>query len=223
MCMTLPSEPFWYWALLLAVVVARLAWCAQYLVLAVRNPAAPTLRGLASIQAALKQTTTQLSLRKEAPESKRKLGPQRHKSLLEATRRQVDTILVLGSLALAAWTQFAAADDGTLAASLPDTTRSLLFVGVIALIAGSVLFRAEGSHFTYVGRETAYAAGYAAIVFSLASAIQTVLGGPAWIGMALALLVAIRDWVEVVVRMGMDRGLLARVEQPPTSDSAAKA
>jgi hypothetical protein len=148
-----------------------------------------------------------------------------HASTLEGARRQEETILILGSLALAAWTQlYAAAGTESLAADLSDTTRALLFVGVIMLIAGSVLFRAEGLHITLMGRELARAVGYAAVVFSLASALPQVFGAPAWVGIALAFLVASRDWAEVAKLMMADLRLLAKSEQrqatpPPTTDA----
>jgi len=130
---------------------------------------------------------------------------------VEAARRQEDTILVLGSLALAAWTQLyaAAGTSGSFAAKLSDTTRALLFVGAIALIVGTVLFRSEGSHVTYIGRETMRNAGYAALAFSLASAFCEVLSTPAWVGVALAFLIALRDLAEVRALLWLDRELLA--------------
>jgi len=218
----IPAEAFWYWALLLAVVAVRLALCGQYLLLGTRNPSDPTRKGWSALSATLRQTTTELSLRRATSVTADK-ARQRHTALLAAARRQQATILTVGSLALAAWTQFAAAGDGSLASRLPDTTRSLLFVGVIALIAGSVLFRAEGSHITYIGREAAYAAGYAAIVLSLASAIRVVLSLPAWIGLALAALVMLRDWTETLTLMRLDRTLLAKPEPSPPADATPDA
>jgi hypothetical protein len=111
-----------------------------------------------------------------------------------------------------AWTQlYAAAGTPTSAASgLEDITRELLFVGVLALLGGAVLFRFEGSHVTAMGRETTRAVGFTAVVASLASATSIALDAPEWIGIALVLSVAVRDWVEVAMLGLNDRKLLSK-------------
>jgi hypothetical protein len=217
------AESIWYWIALLTILVTRIAWCGNYLVLSTMNPSNPELHGWAAVRAALKQTTTAVTLRKKkVPADQR---AQRHVRTLEGARRQEETVLILGSLALAAWTQlYAAAGTDSLAAGLSDTTRALLFTGVIMLIAGSVLFRAEGLHFTLMGRELVRAVGYSAVVFSLASAIPQVFGAPAWVGVALAFLIAARDWAEVAKLIAADWVLWAKPRQqqtspPPTTDA----
>lgn len=216
----IPAEPIWYWGALLTILVTRIAWCGNYLVLSTRNPTDPKLHGWSAVRAAFRQTTSTVTLRKARAKTSTDQRAQRHARTLEGARRQEETVLILGSLALAAWTQlYAAAGTDSMAARLSDTTRALLFSGVVLLIAGSVLFRSEGLHFTLMGRELVRAVGYSAVVFSLASAIPQVFGAPAWVGIALALLIAFRDWAEVAKLIAADWVLWAKPRQQQASPS----
>jgi hypothetical protein len=217
----LPPSSFWYWASVLVVLAARIAWCGQYLVLTTLNPLDSKLRGWKRVRAAFRQTTAQLSFRRSRKRPSSDVALQRHTAFIEESQRLETTILVLGSLALAAWTQlYAAAGTPTSAANgLEAITRELLFVGVVALLGGAVLFRFEGSHVTTMGRETTRAVGFTAVVASLASAIPVALDAPEWIGIALALSVAVRDCAEVAMLGLNDWRLLSKgkPEAPPAA------
>jgi hypothetical protein len=206
----------WYWGLLLLIVAARAILAGYYLVRTAKKPTSPELRGWRALVAAFQQTTTEHQLRSR-PDLPASQITQRHAALLEAARRQEDSILILGSLALAAWTQLyaAAGTSGSFAARLSDTTRALLFVGVLGLIVGSVLFRAEGSHVTYMGRDLMRSVGYAALAFSLASAIHEVFAMPAWVGVAIAITITTRELAKVMTLLRLDRSLFNAPVQPP--------
>ncbi|OXM60009.1 hypothetical protein CF165_44750 [Amycolatopsis vastitatis] len=122
-----------------------------------------------------------------------------HQATLGLSERQLDTSLVGGSVALAAWTQLFVSSESTPGSSISDTSLSLLFIGALALIAAPILFRTEGIHLTFIGRETGSHLGFGLVILSLLSMAADL--SISWLITALAVLVGallvLRDVSEV--------------------------
>jgi hypothetical protein len=112
--------------------------------------------------------------------------------------RQVDTSLVVGSLALASWTLLFSAAASKPASSLTPLTRDLLLASSIVLIVGPAFFRASGGYLTALGRETSTYIGYALLLLALASVLADLFQvGGALIAIVIAVAIATRDIIEV--------------------------
>jgi hypothetical protein len=153
----LPQPVFW-WAL--AVVTAfRLAWVVLYFFSACgKKPLEIMTSGLYS---------------KAGKERQKEI----HESVAEKTDRLADTCLLVGALALAAWTALFAVADQAPGSQLSSTSRSLLLVGAAVLVATPLIFRVPNVHTTYIGRRSAQFIGFTAVGLAFASLANDLLGG----------------------------------------------
>jgi hypothetical protein len=126
---------------------------------------------------------------------------EQHQRLLELEARRLDTMLVGGSIGLAAWSQlFVSSNPSSPASRLSGLTLGLLFAGAACLIAGPLLWRGEGLHLTLMGRSAALHVGFGLIALSLSSAVLDLhLPVAAAVGIAVVLLIGVRDMAEVGV------------------------
>lgn len=123
---------------------------------------------------------------------------ERHQKLLELEQRRVDTLLVGGSIGLAAWSQLFVSAESAPASRLSGLTLGLLFAGSFGLICGSLLWRSEGLHLTLMGRTATLHVGYGVIALSLASAVLDLrLPVAAFATVAVVVLIGLRDAAEV--------------------------
>lgn len=112
----------------------------------------------------------------------------------------MDTLLVGGSVGLAAWSQLFVSSGTEPASRLSGLTLGLLLSGAACLIIGPLLWRSEGLHLTLMGRTTAMHVGFGLIAFSLASAVLD-LGLPLLAGVVsivVVVLIGLRDGAEVI-------------------------
>jgi hypothetical protein len=126
------------------------------------------------------------------------------KDILEDEHRQIETVLVGGSIALAAWTQLFVSSASSPANRLSGTTLSLLFTGASVLLVVPLLFRTAGRLVTASYRGLATYAGFGAVALSLGSAIVDLRDG--WyelVGLALAVALVVRELVECRVNLSV--------------------
>jgi hypothetical protein len=117
-------------------------------------------------------------------------------------------ILVGGAIALAAWTQVFVSSESPPADRLSGATLALLFGGAMILLSSPLLFRREGLHLTFIGRESATFLGYGAIVLSMCGAILDLVSGY-WMAVAvvLAAVIAVRDLIDVRTHLKLMKDL----------------
>lgn len=124
--------------------------------------------------------------------------PDRHQKLLELESRRLDTMLVGGSIGLAAWSQLFVSSGSPPASELSGLTLGLLFAGSFALICGALLWRSEGLHLTLMGRTATLHVGFGVIALSLASAVLDLdLPVAGFAAVCVAVLIGLRDVAEV--------------------------
>jgi hypothetical protein len=123
----------------------------------------------------------------------------RHRRFYDISERQVETLLLIGSVALAAWTQlFTGSASGTPGGGVSGFSRNLLLASAIILIAGPGLFRSNGGQVTYMGRESVTIIGFGTLVLALSSFIADLFGTRGAVaGVILALIIVIRDMVHL--------------------------
>lgn len=157
----LPRSLFW-WAL--AVVAAfRLVWLALYLY-------------FGRDKQPLKLLTSELySPTGGDDDQNRKLGI--HQRVAAATDHLSETCLIVGTLALAAWTALFVVQGQTPGLRVSPTSRSLLLVGAAVFIAAPIFFRIPDYHTTYIGRRSAQFIGFTAVGLALTSLANDLLGG----------------------------------------------
>ena len=128
------------------VSVGRLIWLGRYFWLAWSRGKGHRWE---AVRGACRATTAQLYSGGSSTQLQ-----QRHSGFVAGAIRQVDTSLVVGSLALAAWTQLFSAAGSRPASSLTPLTRTLLLASSIVLIVGPAFFRAGGgyTHFAMESR-----------------------------------------------------------------------
>lgn len=218
-----PVAPQLFWGLLVLVVAVRLVWWLRYLQLSVRHRDSSTTAWQGAWSALHLVTADRLQRIQggdvDPDEFEQELASL-HEELLGVPRAQRNDILIVGSLALAAWTQLAASSTSNVTGRLSDSTRGLLFAGVIVLIAGPMAFRAPGMHVTYMGLQTAHHVGYTAVVLSLSEALPE-LFGRGWLaaGAALAAMIVLRDFFDVRDEMRINKDLLTSPLSSPTRKS----
>jgi hypothetical protein len=173
------------------VSLGRLIWLGQYFWLAWSR--ANQAHRWKAVRGACRATVVQMY-----PGGSQTQLEQRHSGFVAGAGRQLDTSLVVGSLALASWTQLFSAAGSKPASSLTPLTRTLLLASSIALIVGPALFRAGGGYLTALGRETSTYIGYAALLLALASILADLFQiSGALIAIIIAIAIATRDIVEV--------------------------
>jgi len=168
------------WGGLALVVLFRLVWLACYFQIAGRR--------------SFKLLTSSLY---SAPDPQRR---DIHQRVASVTESLLDNCVVVGAIALAAWTALFAVARTPPADELTPTTRALLFVGAAVLITAPILFRQPDRHLSNIGRNIALYVGLEAVGLSLASLTRDLLHGS--VGLAIALVVVIvlvaRDCVDSV-------------------------
>jgi hypothetical protein len=124
--------------------------------------------------------------------------PERHQKLLDLESRRLDTMLVGGSIGLAAWSQLFVSSGSAPASRLSGLTVGLLFAGSFALVCGPLLWRSEGLHLTMMGRTATLHVGFGVIALSLASAVLDLdLPVAGFAAVCVAVLIGLRDVAEV--------------------------
>lgn len=191
------------------VVIGRLGWIIRHFILFdARARRAHSGRGRAFSRAL---TATFVVL---YPDASTDEGA-RHSGFVAFSSRQVETSLVVGSLALASWAALIGSKDAP--ASLAPVARPLLLAAAIVLLAGPALFRSGGTCVTAMGRETTTAIGYALLVVALCAVVGALFGaGLAAAAALLALAVAGRDAVEVRSLLQLQSGMVT----PPSAAAA---
>jgi hypothetical protein len=168
------------WDGLALVVLFRLVWLGCYFQIAGRRSFKLLTRSLYS-----------------APDPQRR---DIHQRVASVTESLLDNCVVVGAIALAAWTALFAVARTPPADELTPTTRALLLVGAAVLITAPILFRQPDRHLSYIGRTIALFVGLEAVGLSLASLARDLLHGS--VGLAIALIVVIvlvaRDCVDSV-------------------------
>lgn len=97
--------------------------------------------------------------------------------VLEDEHRRVETVLVGGSIALAAWTQLFVSSQNPPTNRLSAITLSLLFVGASVLLIVPILFRSTGRLATTLYRQLATYVGFGAVLLSLCGITVDLLDG----------------------------------------------
>ncbi|MFD8417151.1 hypothetical protein ACFV2Q_36350 [Streptomyces sp. NPDC059650] len=95
----------------------------------------------------------------------------RHEAFYAVTRGQFNTLVLVGSIALAAWTQLLATAGTGGGTALTSITRNLLLVASATLLVAPLLFRNPDQEFSFLGRECLTTIGYTALILSLTSAL----------------------------------------------------
>jgi hypothetical protein len=196
--------PRWVlWAALIVIVVLRLLWFLDYLRLGRHNLAdafmLPTSR--------LYTTTSERERQKI------------HESVATETDRLVETCLLAGTIAFAAWTALFAVANQAPGSEISSTTRSLLLVGAAALVAAPLLFRVPDLHTTYIGRRSALFIGLTAVGLALASLAEDLLGKVPGTVVTLAAVVVLvlRDVVDTIGEIGLQRSAVGHALAAPPS------
>jgi hypothetical protein len=128
-------------------------------------------------------------------------APERHNVLLQQESRRLETMLVGGSVALAAWTQLFVSSGDDPASRLSELSLGLLFAGAFCLISGPLFWRAEGLHLTLMGRTAMLHLGFNLIVLSLTSTVLDlrIAAAIAVPVLSVALLIGLREVTDVLV------------------------
>jgi hypothetical protein len=142
-----------------------------------------------------------------------------HQGVAAETRRMADTSLLVGALALAAWTALFAVADQAPASHVSSTSRSLLLVGAAVLIAAPIFFRVPDRHTTYIGWRCFQYLGFSAVGLAFASIANDLLGGTLGYLLAAggAVAIVVRDVLNTVGEIKDERKLL----KPTTAAAGA--
>ena len=177
--------PRWMlWAALILVVLVRLWWFVDYLRIGRHNlPAVFTL-----LTSSLYTATSEGERQKI------------HESVATETDRLVDTCLLAGTIAFAAWTALFVVANQAPGSEINSTTRSLLLVGAAALVAAPIVFRVPDRYTAYIGRRSALFIGLTAVGLALASLAEDLLGKVPGIVVTLAAMavLVIRDVFDTI-------------------------
>jgi hypothetical protein len=189
------------WAALITVAVLRVVWVLSYLLAA--GPRARTL-----ITSSMYQV-----------DEARRLEV--HLRVASATDRLLDNCLLVGAIALAAWTGLFAVARQQPAAELSSTTRALLLLGATVLVMAPIVFRKPDRHFSYIGRSSALFIGLTAVGLSLGSLAHDLVHGTWGVTLAavvIALLVArdLADTLDEIRRLSQVAAAVSGL-QPGTS------
>jgi hypothetical protein len=149
----------------------------------------------------------------------------RHRRFFDISERQVETLLLIGSVALAAWTQlFTGSASHTPGAGVSGFSRNLLLASAIILIAGPGLFRLNGGQVTYMGRESVTMVGFGTLVLALSSFITDLFGTRgAVVGVILALIIMVRDIVSLRSPIEALKSFNTNLPEAPAGDEPGHA
>ena len=133
-----------------------------------------------------------------------------HQGVAAETNRMADTSLLVGTLALAAWTALFAVAGQAPASHVSPASRTLLLVGAAVLIAVPIFFRVPDRHTTYIGRRSGQYIGFSAVGLAFASIANDLLGGSAGYLIAAvgALALVVRDVLDTAGEIRDERELL---------------
>ncbi len=196
--------PRWLlWAALIVVVVLRLFWFLDYLRLGRRH-----LAGAFTLLTSSMYTTTSEQEREKI-----------HESVATETDRLVDTCLLAGTIAFAAWTALFAVANQAPGSEISSTTRSLLLVGAAALVATPIVFRVPDRHTAYIGRRSGLFIGLTAVGLALASLAEDLLGEVPGIVVTLAAMavLVVRDVLDTIGEISLQRSTVRHALAPPPS------
>lgn len=187
-----PGLPRWLpWVALLVVVVVRLLWFFDYLRVGRRDLAGAFTLLTGSMYSATSEPERQKI----------------HENVATETDRLVDICLLAGTIAFAAWTALFAVANQTPGSEISSTTRSLLLVGAVALVAAPVVFRVPDRHTTYIGRRSALFIGLTAVGLAFASLAEDLLGKVpgAVVTLAAVAVLIVRDVLDTVGEVTLQR------------------
>jgi hypothetical protein len=191
----------WFTVLAGILVAGRLIWLGDYLR---RCLEAADGRGFRKTWAAVghaRMTTTSTLEGLEDDDS--------HQETIGISERQLDTSLVGGSVALAAWTQLFVSSATGPGSTISSTSLSLLFAGALVLIASPMIFRTEGVHLTYIGRAIGSNGGFGLVILSLLSMVTDLVPGfVAVAAVATGTALVARDGFEVVRHLQLQRAFV---------------
>jgi hypothetical protein len=188
----------WFTLLACVLVLGRLIWLGDYLRRCLKAADGHGFRKAWSTVGHVRMTTTS-KLEGLADDDS-------HQETIGISERQLDTSLVGGSVALAAWTQLFASSAGQPGSSISGTSLSLLFTGALVLIAAPMLFRTEGVHLTYIGRAIGSHGGFGLVILSLLSMVTDLVPGfVAVVAVVTGTALVARDSVEVVRHLQLQR------------------
>lgn len=196
--------PRWLlWAALIVVVAFRLLWFLDYLRVGRRN-----LAGALTLLTSSLYTTTSEEERQQI-----------HESVATETDRLVDTCLLAGTIAFAAWTALFAVANQAPGSEISSTTRSLLLVGATALVATPIVFRVPDRHTAYIGRRSGLFIGLTAVGLALASLAEDLLGKVPGILVTLAAVavLVVRDVFDTIGEISLQRSAVGPALAAPPS------
>jgi hypothetical protein len=144
-----------------------------------------------------------------------------HQGVAAETNRLADTSLLVGALALAAWTALFVVADQAPASHVSTTSRSLLLVGAAVLIAVPIFFRVPDRHTTYIGRRSGQYIGFSAVGLAFASVANDLLGGAPGYLLAAGGTVALvlRDVLDTIGEIKDERDLLKPAASASSEDA----
>jgi hypothetical protein len=184
------------WATLIVIAVARLAWLGHYLFLVRGNLreglSLPTSRLYGALSDAERQSV--------------------HEGVAVEVNRLADTSLVVGTLAVAAWTALFAVADQPPGKQISSPSRDLLLVGGAALILAPLLFRIPDTHLTFIGRRSGLFIGLSAVGLAFGSFAYDLLHGPAHVAIPLVIMItlAVRDLSDTAGELRLQGAAVAR-------------
>ena len=140
-------------------------------------------------------------------DNKRTRTEEIHESVATETDRLVDTCLLAGTIAFAAWTALFAVADQAPGSEISSTTRSLLLVGAAALVATPIVFRVPDRHTAYIGRRSGLFIGLTAVGLALASLAEDLHGEVPGIVVTLAAMavLVVRDVLDTIGEISLQR------------------
>jgi hypothetical protein len=174
--------------IVLAVMVgARIVWFGDFFRRCWRATAKTDHRTKVTLSK-IRQTSTQLQGG----------GAARHEKMLALQARLFDQMLIVGAIGIAAWSQLFVSSNTLPASRLSGMTLGLLFAGAFCLVAGPLLWRAEGLHLTLMGRASALSLGFGLIALALTSVVLDLhLTAASMACIGVLLLIGLREVAEV--------------------------
>jgi hypothetical protein len=197
--------PSWFlWTALIVVALGRLAWFCQYLLLIRHNFAYGTRLLTSSLYASLNEDE-----REDV-----------HERVAVEVNRLVDTGLIVGTLALAAWTALFAVASVPPGTDISSQSRTLLLLGAGALVAAPLLFRVPDFYMTLIGRRGTLFVGLTAVGLSFASIANDLLRGPAGavITVIIAVVLVARELSDTVSEMRLQNVAVKAALSNPKKD-----